>query len=379
MKHAATPAITTARVERRRARRRADRAARAPRRQEGRRRGGPQHPRDRLPSPAGRPVVPRAGRRLLFHRLNTDRLTRYPATPRGACPSPVRTTMAVARNGRLVLISTAPLAREVEMMRGIVLLVVDSLRARSLTRRTGARPATPFLDGLRARAITFERAYATECWTLPTHLSMFTGLLPSEHGAHFQTMAYRRPQPTLAELAARAGHHTEVITRNSIFDGTLPGATRGFAVNVRVLAELGGMSTAAVGMVLALAKPRLRRLRSDSGFFHVLQRERRDFITTLARMGIPADRGVLTRALERMQDWRRRGTPYFLFLNLYDVHAPYSPSNTTPLRSWRTWRGWVENLQLPVLLPRVSTHAYLKPGFRMSARGRAILPDRHHC
>src|SRR5262247_2134837 len=114
------------------------------------------------------------------------------------------------------------------MMRGIVLLVVDSLRARSLTRRTGARPATPFLDGLRGRASTFERAYATECWT----------------------------QPTLAELAARAGCHTEVITRNSIFDGTLPGATRGFAVNVRVLAELG-MSTAGVGVVLALAKPRL--------------------------------------------------------------------------------------------------------------------------
>src|SRR5262245_20776687 len=272
----------------------------------------------------------------------------------------------------------APRARQVDVMRGIVLLVVDSLRARSLTRRTGARPATPFLDGLRARASTFERAYATECWTLPTHLSMFTGLLPSEHGAHFQTMAYQRPQPTLAELAARAGRHTEVITRNSIFDGTLPGATRGFAVNVRVLAELG-MSTAGVGVVLALAKPRLRRLLRDSGFFHVLQRERRDFITTLARMGIPADREVLTRALERMQDWRRRGTPYFLFLNLYDVHAPYSPSTTTPLRSWRTWRGWVENLQLPVLLPRVSTHAYLKPGFRMSARGRAILPDRHHC
>src|SRR5262249_53044277 len=183
------------------------------------------------------------------------------------------------------------------MMRGIVLLVVDSLRARSLTRRTGARPATPFLDGLRARASTFERAYATECWTLPTHLSMFTGLLPSEHGAHFQTMAYHRPQATPAALA---GRHTEVIRRSSIFDGTLPGATRGFAVNVRVLAELG-MSTAGVGVVLALAKPRLRRLLRDSGFFHVLQRERRDFITTLARMGIPADRGALTRAPERRQ------------------------------------------------------------------------------
>src|SRR5215831_7899566 len=155
------------------------------------------------------------------------------------------------------------------MMRGIVLLVVDSLRARSLTRRTGARPATPFLDGLRARASTFERAHATECWTLPAHLSMFTGLLPSEHGGHFQQLAYLAANPTVAELLAEAGYHTEVITRNSLFDGTLPGVTRGFHTNTRVLADVS--RAPGLGLLVALSKPRIRRLIRDSGFFHAFQ------------------------------------------------------------------------------------------------------------
>jgi arylsulfatase A-like enzyme len=262
-------------------------------------------------------------------------------------------------------------------MRNLVLLIVDSLRARSLSGRDGASPSTPFLDGLLERCVTFRRAYATECWTLPSHMSMFTGLLPSEHRAHFQRMAYEQPAPTLAELAAQAGYHTEVITRNSLFDGTVPGATRGFAVNTRVLAEPGrGLN--GLGIVLALAKPRLRRLMRQSGFFHVLQRQHRDFLSTLVRMGMPADRPLLAHALERMATWRREGRRYFLFLNLYDVHAPYSPTETSPLRPFRSWQGWYENLQLPFVLPRVSGHAYLRPGFRMSERGRRMLVGRYH-
>ena len=75
--------------------------------------------------------------------------------------------------------------------------------------------------------VTFRQARASECWTLPTHLSMFTGLLPSAHGAHFQSMAYAERTPTVAERFAAAGYHTEVVTRNSLFDGTIPGAMGG--------------------------------------------------------------------------------------------------------------------------------------------------------
>jgi len=259
----------------------------------------------------------------------------------------------------------------------IVLVVVDSLRACSLRRGDVGAPRTPFLDRLDAETLAFRRAYASECWTLPSHMSMFTGLLPSRHGAHFQTMAYHEPAPTIAEILAGAGYHTEVITRNSLFDGTVPGATRGFHVNTRVLADLG-WTAGPSALVLALAKPRVRRLIESSGFFSMLQKQNRDFLFTLARMAMPADRPVLDRALEVMAEKRRAARPYFLFLNLYDVHAPYSPSLTSPMRSWWTPGGWLENFMLPGVLPKVSSHAYLRPGFHISEHGRRLLLSRYH-
>ena len=259
----------------------------------------------------------------------------------------------------------------------IVLVVVDSLRARSLRPGTPDRPRTPFLDRLAHDTVTFSRAYSSECWTLPAHMSMFTGLLPSEHGAHFQTMAYRRPAPTIAELLAAAGYHTEVITRNSLFDDTVPGATRGFATNTRLLADLR-VGVTPFALVLALAKPRVRRLIEASGFFSALQKRNREFIVTLLRLGIPADVLVLNRALDVMGRCRRNRRPYFLFVNLYDVHAPYSPSPRSPMRSWATPRGWAENLRLPWVLPKISSHAYLRPGFRLSDANRRMLLGRYH-
>ena len=259
----------------------------------------------------------------------------------------------------------------------VLLVVVDSLRAMALDDGRAGRPSTPFLDALHRRALSFRRANATECWTLPTHLSMFTGLLPSEHRAHFQSMAYGGAVPTVAEILARAGFHTEVVTRNSLFDGTVPGVTRGFARNTRPLAELRGAATP-FALILALAKPRVRRLLARSGFFTAFQREQRNFVYVLARLGIPADRLVLQHALEQMVELRRRRRPYFLFLNLYDVHAPYSPQPTSPLASFRSLRGWGENLSLPWVLPKISSHAYLRGGFTMSARSRDMLRRRYH-
>src|SRR5215813_2365467 len=155
----------------------------------------------------------------------------------------------------------------------IVLLVIDSLRSCAISPTPGSAGAhTPFLTRLAAETVYFRRAHATECWTLPAHLSMFTGLLPSQHGAHFQTMAYVGHSPTIAELLAAEGFYTEVLTRNSIFDGTLPGVTRGFQKNTLVLSERSsGLNP--LSFLLALSKPRFKRQILTSGFFHPRQRE----------------------------------------------------------------------------------------------------------
>ena len=258
----------------------------------------------------------------------------------------------------------------------VVLLISDSLRADVISADTIGRPRTPFLDDLGTRMVHFRRAYATECWTLPAHASMFTGLLPSEHEAHFQTMAYRKPHPTVAERLTEEGYYTELVTRCPIFDGTIPGITRGFQKLTRKLAAPGPWNPAA--LALALTKPRLRRQIRETGFFHPDQVKNAAFVQEFARSLFPADRLVLDHALERMADLRREGRRYFLFCNLFDVHAPYCPVDDSLLAPVRSLGDLVESLTALDALARVGRHQYLREGFRMGEPGRLALLRRYH-
>jgi len=259
----------------------------------------------------------------------------------------------------------------------VLLLVIDSLRASALSDGTDpALPDTPFLTELARSSTHFTRAYAAECWTLPAHCSMFTGLLPSEHGAHFQTMGYVGSQPTAAEILSAAGYHTEIVTRNSIFDGSMPGITRGFRRNATVLSSRSGLNPLSV--MLALTKPRFRRQILTSGFFHPLQRQNRAFVRTFARATVPADREALDHLLMSMDQCRSRRQPFFFFCNLYDVHAPYPPVETSLFRPLRDPRTWPETLAMPFVLPKLGAHAYLRDGFSLGETARRLLLARYH-
>jgi hypothetical protein len=140
---------------------------------------------------------------------------------------------------------------------------------------------------------------------------MFTGLLPSQHGAHFQSMAYTGGAPTIAELLGSAGYHTEIITRNFVFDGTIPGITRGFQQYTRPLSERG---LNLFGLLLAVAKPRFRRHVRTTGFFHPFHRDNRAFLRTFARSLLPADERALEYVLHRAAQLRDRDRPVLPFL-----------------------------------------------------------------
>ncbi|MBX3023520.1 sulfatase [bacterium] len=260
--------------------------------------------------------------------------------------------------------------------RDVLLLVVDSLRAASLGGHGPGRPTTPFLDRLGEQALWFRRAYASECWTLPSHLSMFTGRLPSEHGAHFQTMAYRNPSPTIAERLAAVGYRTALVTRNFVFDGAIPGVTRGFQIRERPIASSSRADLAA--MFLALAKPRVRRHIQRTGFFHPRHAAGRDFVRAFARTLMPADDLALARVLDLITAQRRAGQRVFICCNLYDVHAPYAPQPHSLLRPWRSPAAVWENLSVPFHLAALGQHAYLREGAQVRPRTGVVLRGRYH-
>jgi arylsulfatase A-like enzyme len=205
---------------------------------------------------------------------------------------------------------------------------------------------------------------------------MFTGLLPGTHGAHFQNMDYACDTKTLAEVLAERGYRTEVVTRNSIFDGSIGGITRGFQTNVRIVAELSGLNPLTVA--LAISKPRFRRQITASGFFSKTQRQSLAFVREFSRATVPADRKLLEYVLDRMKYFRAAQQPYFLFANLYDVHAPYPPSPDSIFRPLRSTDGLLEAVTMPFVLPKLGGHRYLREGFRVSKLSTSLLLQRYH-
>ena len=50
----------------------------------------------------------------------------------------------------------------------------------------GVEGTTPRLDALAREGLRYERAYSAGAWTLPAHMTLFTGLLPEQHGVHWE-------------------------------------------------------------------------------------------------------------------------------------------------------------------------------------------------
>ncbi len=64
----------------------------------------------------------------------------------------------------------------------VVIVSIDTLRADHVGAYGYERPTTPHLDTLAEDGVLFENAVSQSSWTRPAHMSIFTGLYPSEHG-----------------------------------------------------------------------------------------------------------------------------------------------------------------------------------------------------
>lgn len=167
----------------------------------------------------------------------------------------------------------------------VVVISVDTLRSDHLPFYGYGGVETPALSALRSESILFERAYAEVPLTLPSHASLFTGLLPSAHGIHDNLGYGLKPgATTLAEVLRKAGYATGGAVSSVVLNGG-SGVGRGFdfwedAVEPRAPTQ---------------ALSRVQRT------------------------------GTATEAL--LAGWleRQAGERLFAFLHLYEPHTPYEP------------------------------------------------------
>src|SRR5262245_44197916 len=69
-----------------------------------------------------------------------------------------------------------------QIARNVVLISIDTLRADHLSCYGYERPTSPQIDAFAQRGARFERAISSSGWTVPAHMTMFTGLDPFAHG-----------------------------------------------------------------------------------------------------------------------------------------------------------------------------------------------------
>jgi arylsulfatase A-like enzyme len=122
-----------------------------------------------------------------------------------------------------------------------VLVILDTVRADHLSACGYERPTSPVLEGLVAAGAELScEAVSPGSWTLPSHASFFTGLMPVEHGAHCITSGAKdlsgsgaRARPlseeprTLAERMEAQGYQAHLISTNPVVSEGM-GLARGF-------------------------------------------------------------------------------------------------------------------------------------------------------
>ncbi len=66
--------------------------------------------------------------------------------------------------------------------RNLILISVDTLRADHLGCYGYERETSPAIDALAEQGVVFENCLSTTGWTIPSHVSMLSGLYPRNHG-----------------------------------------------------------------------------------------------------------------------------------------------------------------------------------------------------
>ena len=172
----------------------------------------------------------------------------------------------------------------------IVFITVDTTRSDRMGFMGNAHGLTPHLDLVAGQGIVFERAYSQAPLTPVSHATIFTATYPQFH----TVTDFGHPLPTLLpylpEILQKAGYKTAAFIGSLILDpraSMAPGFDRGFAY-------------------------------FDAGFRAKADPDE-DRYSTIERRG----GDVVSHAIRWLNGNSK--SPFFVWVHLYDPHAPYEP------------------------------------------------------
>lgn len=208
----------------------------------------------------------------------------------------------------------------------VLFVVWDTVRSANLSLFGYGRRTTPYLERLAHEAITFDMAIAPSSWTLPSHATMFTGVLPQKLSTDWN-QRLDGTQVTLAERLREMGYATAGFVANLFYTQRSTGLARGFDHYEDFPRTPGQALLATAFGKFLYYSPRLQDL---TGHYDRLNRK------------------SAREVVDSFLNWHAQigNQPYFAFINLYDAHDPYLPPDGFARRFIdREPRGHLRTLQ----------------------------------
>ena len=185
----------------------------------------------------------------------------------------------------------------------VLIIILDTVRAASLSLYGYSRATTPHLEEWATRGVIFDDAWSTAPWTLPSHGTMFTGRYPFEFRGDWDT-GFDREVPTLAERFRDEGYRTGGFVANLYYAAWDSGLDRGFIHYedyLRTPQQL--LFSSSIGQ----AFERVRRGRHPVRPLNV--RRYGPFVTRPF--------------FQWLDETAPSGRPFFVFLNYFAAHKPF--------------------------------------------------------
>jgi arylsulfatase A-like enzyme len=228
----------------------------------------------------------------------------------------------------------------------VVVVVMDTARARETIRSERRDAELPALDRLAEDGTEYTRAFASAPWTLPSHASLFTGTYSSKHGAHAGHKHLDDDLPTLAEAFRANGYETVAVSNNTWISEEF-GFARGFDTvyktwqYVQTDTDLGEIARTKRGMemVRALAA----RLVDGNPAVNVANAIYGQFFRKRNDDGA-------RRTNNWVGNWladRTRNDPFFLFVNYLEPHLEYRPPKALAERFLPDGVAYEEAMDVP--------------------------------
>jgi arylsulfatase A-like enzyme len=219
----------------------------------------------------------------------------------------------------------------------IILLIMDSVGAKRCSAYGHPRPTTPGLARIAREGVLYRHCFAPAPWTLPSHVSLFSGLYPAQHGCINAEGEFPGNYYVLPAVLQQAGYRTLGLSSNLAisrrynfhtgFDAFLEMETlfntdghqqlRQF-IRSRMDSLKGNLDE-----VRLIFQAAFQNRYYSYPFKHLADRIYRQYWGNILKKSYHATERSVRIARHFMKENRSR--PFFIFINFMECHVTYNP------------------------------------------------------